>query len=77
MPLESPNLDDRTWRELVASAIARIRQDAPDWSDLSPGDPGIVMVEVFAYLTEALIYRLNRVGDRHREGPALPGCAHR
>ena len=64
MPLESPNLDDRTWRQLVDSAIARIRQDAPDWSDLSPGDPGIVLVEVFAYLTEALIYRLNRVPDK-------------
>jgi hypothetical protein len=64
MPLESPNLDDRTWQQLVDGAIARIRQDAPDWSDLSPGDPGIVLVEVFAYLTEALIYRLNRVPDK-------------
>jgi hypothetical protein len=64
MPLESPNLDDRSWRQLVDSAIARIRQDAPDWSDLTPGDPGVVLVEVFAYLTEALIYRLNRVPDK-------------
>ncbi len=44
--------------------MVRIRQDAPEWSDLSPGDPGIVLVEVFAYLTETLIYRLNRVPDK-------------
>src|SRR3954470_1869591 len=64
MPLESPNLDDRTWRDLVDSATARIRQEAPEWSDLSPGDPGVVLLEVFAYLTESLLYRLNRVPDK-------------
>ena len=64
MPLESPNLDDRTWRELVGGATARIQQEAPEWSDLSPGDPGIVLLEVFAYLTESLLYRLNRVPDK-------------
>ena len=64
MPLESPNLDDRTWQQLVESATARIRQDAPDWTDLSPSDPGIVLLELFAFLTEALIYRLNRVPDK-------------
>lgn len=64
MPLESPNLDDRSWQQLVESATARIRQDAPDWTDLSPSDPGIVLLELFAFLTEALIYRLNRVPDK-------------
>ncbi|MFL5674989.1 MAG: baseplate J/gp47 family protein [Chloroflexota bacterium] len=64
MPLQSPNLDDRTWRQLVDSATARIGQGAPEWSDLSPGDPGIVLLEVFAYLTESLLYRLNRVPDK-------------
>ena len=64
MPLESPNLDDRTWQQLVDGATARIKQVAPEWSDLSPGDPGIVLLEVFAYLTESLLYRLNRVPDK-------------
>ena len=64
MPLESPNLDDRTWQQLVDGATARIHQESPDWSDLSPGDPGIVLLEAFAFLTESLIYRLNRVPDK-------------
>jgi hypothetical protein len=64
MPLRSPDLDDRTFDQLVREATARIRQVSPEWSDLSPGDPGMALVDVFAYLTEALIYRLNRVPDK-------------
>lgn len=64
MPIRPPALDDRTWDQLVRDAIARIRQVSPEWTDLSPGDPGMTLVEVFAYLTEALIYRLNRVPDK-------------
>ena len=40
-----------------------IRRSAPQWTDLSPGDPGMVLVEVFAYLTDLMIYRLNRVPE--------------
>ncbi len=60
MPLPSPQLDDRDFEQLMAEAVARIRQVCPEWTDLSPGDPGIALVEVFAYLTETLLYRLNR-----------------
>jgi len=64
MPLRAPDLDDRTWGQLVRGAVARIQEASPEWTDLSPGDPGMTLVEVFAYLTETLIYRLNRVPDK-------------
>jgi hypothetical protein len=64
MPLQAPNLDDRTFEQLVADARARISTTAPEWTDLSPGDPGMTLVELFAYLAEAMIYRLNRVPDK-------------
>src|SRR5262245_27834748 len=64
MPLQAPNLDDRTFDQLVADARARITTTAPEWTDLSPGDPGMTLVELFAYLAEAMIYRLNRVPDK-------------
>lgn len=64
MPLPSPNLDDRDFSQLVEEARRHIAQSCPDWTDLSPGDPGIVLLELFAYLTEAMIYRLNRVPDK-------------
>jgi predicted phage baseplate assembly protein len=65
MPIVPPLLDDRTWKELRDEALARVPVYTPEWTDLRPGDPGVTLVEVFAYLTEALVYRLNRVPDNN------------
>ena len=59
MPLPLPNLDDRNFAQLTEEARRIIAQHAPGWTDLSPSDPGIVLLEVFAHLTETMIYRLN------------------
>jgi hypothetical protein len=64
MSLPTPNLDDRTFQQLVESARARIAASCPEWTDLSAHDPGIVLLEVFAYLTEQMLYRLNRVPEK-------------
>ncbi|MGV0025316.1 baseplate J/gp47 family protein [Phormidesmis priestleyi] len=63
MPLQLPNLDDRTYDDLVEEARSLIPTYAPDWTNHNPSDPGITLIELFAYLTELLIYRLNRVTD--------------
>jgi hypothetical protein len=64
VPLPSPRLDDRNFQQLLEAAYQRIRKDSPDWDDLSPGDPGVVLLDVFAYLTETMIYRLNRLPEK-------------
>ncbi len=64
MPLTSPNLDDRTFEELVQGARNVITTNAPEWNDLSEGDPGLALMEAFAYLADTTIYRLNRVPDK-------------
>ncbi len=64
MPLPSPNLDDRTFNQLLEEARRQIRQRCPEWTDLTPGDPGMMLLELFAYLTETLIYRLNRLPNK-------------
>lgn len=64
MPLPLPNLDDRTFEQLMAEARLQINRSAPDWTDLTPGDPGIVLLELFAFLTETMIYRLNRLPQK-------------
>jgi Baseplate J-like protein len=64
LPLPLPNLDDRTWKDLVAEGRALIPAMAPEWTDHNPSDPGITLVELFAFLSEILIYRLNRIDDR-------------
>jgi hypothetical protein len=59
--IESPNLDDRTFDELRTEALAIARQRAKEWTDQSPHDPGVVLLELFAYLTETLLFRVNRL----------------
>jgi hypothetical protein len=59
-----PNLDDRDFGDLVTAGRERIQQIDPEWTDLSAHDPGIVLLEAFAHLTDLLLYRLNRVPER-------------
>jgi len=62
LPLE--NLDDKTFDDLVKEAISRIPVYAPGWTDRNPTDPGITFIELFAWLAEMQIYRLNRIDER-------------
>ncbi len=64
MPLPSPKLDDRTFRQLVAEALTVVDRTCPDWTDRSPSDPGVTLIEAFAFLTDNLLYRLNRVPEK-------------
>lgn len=64
MKLKSPNLDDRNFAQLVDEAKLIIARKCPQWTDLTPGDPGIVLLELFAHLTETMIYRLNRLPEK-------------
>ncbi len=64
MSLPSINLDDRPFEDLLESARRQISQSCPGWTDLSMGDPGVVLLEVFAHITDALVYRLNLVPDK-------------
>lgn len=59
-----PRLDDRSFGQLREEAIERIRAVCPEWTDFSPSDPGIALAEVFAYLTQTLLYRVNRVPEK-------------
>jgi predicted phage baseplate assembly protein len=61
MTLPVPNLDDRGFVDLVREARERIARTCPEWTDLSVHDPGTALVEVFAHLTEVMLYRLNRL----------------
>jgi len=64
MPFPPPNLDDRSFEDLMREAREIIRSRSPEWTDLSPSDPGMVLVELFAFLTENMLYRLNRLPDK-------------
>ena len=66
MPLPLPNLDSRRWSDLVDEGRALVPRYAPDWTDHNAHDPGITLMELFAWLAEMDIYRLNQVPPRHR-----------
>jgi predicted phage baseplate assembly protein len=58
------DLDDRRFQELVNEARMRISQSCPEWTDHNVSDPGITLIEQFAWIADMLIYRLNRLPDK-------------
>lgn len=62
--LPVPSLDDRRFSDLVEQAMRLRAQLCPEWTSTEPGDPGVALIEIFAFLTDQLIYRLNQVPDR-------------
>lgn len=57
-------MDDRTFDDIVAEAIRLIPRYCPEWTNHNPSDPGITLVELFAWMTELIIYRLNQVPEK-------------
>src|SRR6266542_3759061 len=64
--LPLPNLDDRRWEDLVDEGRSLIPFYAPEWTDHNVHDPGISLLELFAWVTEQDLYTVNRVTDAHR-----------
>lgn len=64
MSLPVPNLDDRRFQDLVDDAKRLVQQRCPEWTDHNVSDPGVTLIEAFAWMTDQLLYRLNRVPDR-------------
>lgn len=64
MPLPAPDLDDRRFQDLVDEAKRMVMRRCPGWTDHNVSDPGVTLIETFAYLTDQLLYRLNRLPDR-------------
>jgi len=57
-------LDDRTFDDIVSEAIRLIPRYCPEWTNHNPTDPGITLVELFAWMTEMSLYRLNQVPEK-------------
>lgn len=64
MSLPAPDLDDRRFQDIVDEAKRRIARHCPEWTDHNVSDPGVALIELFAWMTEMILYRLNQVPDR-------------
>lgn len=65
MPLPVPNLDDRRFQSYVDDAKRLVQQRCPEWTDHNVSDPGVTLIETFAFMVDQLTYRLNRIPDRN------------
>ncbi|MBL6975481.1 MAG: putative baseplate assembly protein [Deltaproteobacteria bacterium] len=63
--IPTPKLDDRTFDDIVDEAIRLIPQYCPEWTNFNPSDPGVTLIELFAWMMEMVLYRLNRVPDKN------------
>src|SRR5260370_34249234 len=63
--IPAPKLDDRTYSDIVAEAMRLIPRYCPEWTDHNPSDPGITILELCAWMTELILYRLNRVPEKN------------
>lgn len=66
MPITVPMLDTRRFADLRDEALARIPVHTPEWTHVHASDPGVTLIEVFAFLTESLLYRANQIPERNR-----------
>jgi hypothetical protein len=67
VPLTIPNLDNRRYQDLLDEALSRVPVYTPEWTNFNKSDPGVTLVEIFAFMTENLLYRVNQVPDRNRK----------
>lgn len=65
MALQAPNLDDRKFQDIVSEARSKIPVYCPRWTDYNLSDPGVTLIELFAWMVDMLLYRLNRVPEKN------------
>jgi hypothetical protein len=67
MPILLPVLDDRNYEQILEEALRRAPVYTPEWTSVrTESDPGVTIVQLFAFLTESLLYRANRVPELNR-----------
>ena len=66
MPLKIPKIDDRNYQQIVNEALVRIPVHNPEWTNFNDSDPGITLIQLFAFMSESLLYRSNLIPERNR-----------
>lgn len=67
MPIPLPDLDDHTFDDLMAEAQAMIPALTPAWTNFNESDPGMVLLELLAWLSEMLLYQVDQVSEANTE----------
>ena len=85
MALPQPKMDERDFDQLLADARRRIPRFTPEWTDFNDSDPGMTLVQLFAWFTDTMLWQMRRVPDLHyvkflelvglKPEPAIPARA--
>lgn len=65
MSLPLQNLDNITFEDLVKEAKSLIPVYSPEWTNFNISDPGITLIELFAWLCEMIMYRIDQVPEQN------------
>src|SRR5688572_22645766 len=86
MPLQAPKLDDRNFEQILKELRLRIPRYTKEWTDFNDSDPGMTLVQLFAWLGDMLLFRMNQIPERNyikflqllgqELRPAKPATAH-
>lgn len=66
MPLLIPKIDDRDYNRILAETLARIPVHNPEWTNFNDSDPGVTLLQLFAFMTDSMLYRANLIPERNR-----------
>jgi hypothetical protein len=66
MSLDSPLIDERSFEALLGEILRWIPVDTPEWSDFNESDPGVTLVQLFAFLTQNLLWQIDERQRQHR-----------
>ena len=64
MAIEVPNLDDRRFQDIVDELKLKIPEYYPAWTNHNVSDPGVALIELFAFMTEMTLFKLNQLPER-------------
>lgn len=65
MPITPPPIDNRDYADILKDALARIPVHNPEWTNFNDSDPGVTLIQLFAFMTESILYRANQIPERN------------
>ena len=63
MTIQLPNLDTKTYNDILDEMITSIPKYTDKWTNHNPSDPGITILEMLSWIEETTLYRINRIPD--------------
>ena len=62
-PIPGISTDDTALESLAAEFRRTLRAHVPEWTDDNESDPGVTLLEIFAFLAESLLFRANQIPE--------------